>query len=127
VAILSILGLLQLLEEMQTAICCVLAINLNSMLHLASIRDGLQANKSISCGAGNRLSVYKLNNTVPSITSSSSAAPSPTGPVHVKSVGSYNWQGCYTEATGIRALNSASLVNATGMTGQFFRAQKSCD
>lgn len=94
------------------------------------------------CGAGSRLSVYKLNratissssltsvstsstslaasvssSTVSSSTSSStSATPSPSGPSHVKAVGSYNWIGCYTEATNSRALKSDTLINYNTMT-----------
>lgn len=100
------------------------------------------------CGAGNRLSVYKLNgstgssssitssattltslatsvsssapsssSTLSSTTSSSIAKPSPSGPSHVQSVGSYIWIGCYTEAINMRALRSATLINYNTMTG----------
>jgi hypothetical protein len=48
--------------------------------------------------------------------SSTSATPSSTAPSYVKAVGSYNWIGCYTEATNTRALNSATLINYNTMT-----------
>lgn len=52
----------------------------------------------------------------PSITSiSSSATPSPTGPVHVQTVGAYQFQGCFNESSNIRALSGAAYVN-TSMT-----------
>lgn len=97
------------------------------------------------CGAGNRLSVYVLNGTTVSSSSltsvstsstslatavsssivstsststlsSTSTTPSPIRPSHVQAVGSYNWIGCYTEATNSRALKSATLVNYNTMT-----------
>ena len=84
------------------------------------------------CGAASRLSVYELNSSKSSSFSlgslaasssqsttvkQSSASPSPTGPIHVSSVGNYKWKGCYTEGSNTRALDSAALANYTNMTG----------
>lgn len=75
------------------------------------------ANSTEYCGAGNRLSVYIRNGTVPSGTSTSaSSTPSPTGPVIKKSVGSYTYYGCQTEATNSRALTEGSYTSNTAMT-----------
>jgi hypothetical protein len=104
------------------------------------------------CGAGNRLSVYKLRGALvsssslttastslttastpstpltssaslsasfPPLTSSSlspTPTPTPSGPSHVKTVGSYIWIGCHTEATNSRALKSGTLINYNTMT-----------
>jgi len=49
------------------------------------------------------------------ISTCSSATPTPTPTlVHKAVVGSYTFQGCYTEATNTRALSSASYYNYTG-------------
>ena len=74
-------------------------------------------NSSEYCGAGNRLDLYKLT-AGPSQTSTSVGSPSstPTGPVHVQSAGGKKWLGCYTEATGSRALIGASTTNYGTMT-----------
>lgn len=53
------------------------------------------------------------SSTVTSSTTSSSAVPTLQ---HVPSYKTYNWIGCYTEATNGRALNQATLVNYTAMT-----------
>lgn len=74
------------------------------------------------CGAGNRLEMYQLwsnvtlstSTTTTTATTSASAKPTPS---HVQVVGPYTFQGCYTEATGMRALTGPpSLVNYTAMT-----------
>ncbi|KAK3336500.1 glyoxal oxidase-like protein [Cercophora scortea] len=96
-------------------------------------------NSSEICGGGNRLNVYDyMNQYVVSTsssavasstssvasssssvvvlavsTSSTSAAPVPTGPVQPATVGNYVWYGCKTEATGIRALNGATYAADT--------------
>jgi hypothetical protein len=57
-----------------------------------------------------------------SVTTASTASATPTGPVHVASVGNYGWIGCYTEATNARALNSATLVNYNTMTVEMCEA-----
>jgi len=66
-----------------------------------------------------------VGTTIPSSTStssstagtktSSSATATPTL-THKQTVGAYSYLGCYTEATNIRALSSASFYNYTGMT-----------
>ncbi|KAM4065728.1 WSC domain-containing protein [Hirsutella rhossiliensis] len=53
------------------------------------------------CGGPSRLNVYRLG---PTTKSSSSAGPTPTGPAVKKTVGKYESQGCWTEATNSRAL-----------------------
>ena len=49
-------------------------------------------------------------------TSSSSASATATGPVHVPSVGIYQWVGCYTDAIGNRALIALTETNHVTMT-----------
>jgi WSC domain len=55
-------------------------------------------------------------------TSTSSATPTQTGPIHVPSVGAYTWIGCYTEATGSRALTGAVEINYQLMTVEMCQA-----
>lgn len=71
-------------------------------------------NSAETCGGSNRLNIY----TGASLTSSSasSAAVAVASPSIVPAVGSFSYQGCWTEATGIRALSSDSLVNYKTMT-----------
>jgi iron transport multicopper oxidase len=58
------------------------------------------------------------SSTIASSTASTPVAtPSPSGPSHVKAVGKYNWIGCYTEASSMRALSSTSQINYNTMTG----------
>ncbi|KAH8653201.1 WSC domain-containing protein [Tricladium varicosporioides] len=48
-----------------------------------------------------------------SSTSSTSTSAIPTGPAIVPSVGAYNYAGCYTEGTGVRALSGGFFPNDT--------------
>ncbi|KAL8699219.1 MAG: hypothetical protein Q9201_006129 [Fulgogasparrea decipioides] len=60
------------------------------------------------CGGANRLSVYGLNSTSTGTTGTGSATATPTspaGPAIKSSVGTWSYNGCYTEATGGRALS----------------------
>jgi hypothetical protein len=81
-------------------------------------------NSTEYCGGANRLNAYQLNATAASSTSSAasgtlsgsttpttSTAPTPTGPAVVQKVGNYAFQGCYSEATGQRALTGAGFAN----------------
>ena len=54
------------------------------------------------CGGSSRLNLYVKNGTSPGDS---------TGPVAKATVGSYGFQGCYTEATGSRALSSKSYAD----------------
>lgn len=68
-------------------------------------------NQTEYCGGPSRLSMYALNSTAPvsspSGTSAPTAAPTatPTGPITVGDFGIWKYLGCYSEATGQRALN----------------------
>src|ERR1700722_5692010 len=76
-------------------------------------------NSSEYCGAGNRLDVYQSTGTSGGGTATTSTPTSPSntgGPSHVATVGAYTWAGCYTEATGGRALTGSSEVNYNTMT-----------
>ena len=86
------------------------------------------------CGAGNRLSIYSINGTSQS-TSSSSSVSSSTSTImastssstsssaiatssilsHTQTIGDYSFVGCWTEATGTRALSEKSVA-ADAMT-----------
>jgi hypothetical protein len=76
-----------------------------------------------TCGA---ISTSAPSSSVSSTTSSSSISSSVSTPstsatttptLAIKStVGSYSFQGCYTEATNVRALSAASFYNYSGMT-----------
>ncbi len=78
---------------------------------------------SISTSSAPSSSVPSLNDSTSSVLTSSfslsstliasSATPSPTGPVHVQTVGAFQFQGCFNESNGIRALGSASYVNVS--------------
>ncbi|KAH9886520.1 WSC domain-containing protein [Xylariomycetidae sp. FL2044] len=96
------------------------------------------ANSSQICGSGNRLTLYRLNQTLPggpssSISSSSTAlstgsstsspvissstttttstTPTQTAPSTVPTSGNYVFLGCRTEATNQRALSQAAVAN----------------
>jgi hypothetical protein len=60
------------------------------------------ADSSQTCGGPSRLSVYNYTLYVPTII--------------VPSVGTYQFQGCYSEGTGTRALAGYTFTNSTGMT-----------
>ncbi|MCJ1427052.1 hypothetical protein MMC29_004955 [Sticta canariensis] len=67
------------------------------------------------CGNGNRLTLYAVAGQA-SLSSSadpttSTSVPVPTGPITVQSAGSFNFTGCYTEATTGRALTGSALAN----------------
>jgi len=62
------------------------------------------------CGAGNRLQMYKLTSAVITTGTTSSPTSTPTLGI-VKSAGAYNYLGCYTEGTNVRALSAASFTN----------------
>ncbi|EKD14546.1 uncharacterized protein L3040_000069 [Drepanopeziza brunnea f. sp. 'multigermtubi'] len=65
-----------------------------------------------SSASSTSLSVSITSSSTPSSTSTrSSASPTQTGPVIVKTVGAFSYIGCYTEATKGRALSSKSLAN----------------
>ena len=83
------------------------------------------------CGGPNRLSVYVFNSSAQSsaqsssssssvpasvATGSSSASATPTGPSQPLKVGNYNWYGCQTEATGVRALNGKVPLTGAAVT-----------
>lgn len=73
-------------------------------------------NSSEFCGAGNRLDLYKQTGASTTGTGSATPSTTPGGPVHVQTAGGKTWQGCYTEATGGRALTGASTTNYQTMT-----------
>ncbi|KAH8599832.1 hypothetical protein B0O99DRAFT_682314 [Bisporella sp. PMI_857] len=56
------------------------------------------------------------SSTIRSTTTTSSISSTPTVPSIKASVGNYNYYGCQTEATNIRALSGASYYNYTAMT-----------
>lgn len=55
--------------------------------------------------------------TATSTVTSTSASATPTLQ-HKPVVGNYSFQGCYTEATGVRALSDKTYVNSTSMTNE---------
>lgn len=60
------------------------------------------------------------------VSSASSAAPTPTGPVHVQTVGSYVYQGCWNDTqqnSNTRTLSPGAYFNATGMTVELCAAE----
>ena len=94
------------------------------------------------CGGPNRLNVYNYvaatssaSKTVISsgiiasstfVASSASAVPTPTGPVHVQTVGSYVYQGCWNDTqqnSNTRTLSGFAYFNTTGMTVELCAAQ----
>ncbi len=69
-------------------------------------------NSSEYCGGINRLDVYNLNNTIATITASTtSATATPTGPAIEPTISPYTYLGCQTEATNARALTSAFMAS----------------
>ncbi|KAH8883555.1 WSC-domain-containing protein [Thozetella sp. PMI_491] len=62
------------------------------------------------CGAGSRLSVYTTNSTAPVVSKPGTGSGSTTPSVN-ETVGTWNYQGCYTESTTGRALASSSYAN----------------
>jgi hypothetical protein len=88
----------------------------------SSLVSSTSASSSSGLSATSKTSIQTTTISLTSVSTSetsSPATPSPTGPIHVSSVGAYKWIGCYTEASNTRALNSATLVNYTAMTGQY--------
>ena len=60
------------------------------------------------------------------VTSASSVAPIPTGPVHVQAVGNYVYQGCWNDTqqnSNTRTLSGFAYFNTTGMTVELCAAQ----
>ena len=60
------------------------------------------------------------------ISSVSSVAPTPTGPVHVQSVGNYVFQGCWNDTqqnSNTRTLSGFAYFNTTGLTVELCAAQ----
>lgn len=115
-----------------------------------------KGNNSQYCGAGSRMQVYQLNNTLVSsstttttvapttssatsagdvltvsastsavvtTTSTTTSTPTPTGPSSPDFIGTYKYQGCYTEVPG-RALVQSSFANSS-QTNQL--CQRFCD
>ncbi|KAE8446194.1 hypothetical protein EG329_012419 [Mollisiaceae sp. DMI_Dod_QoI] len=69
-------------------------------------------NSSEYCGGINRLDVYNLNNTIATITASTtSATATPTGPAIEPTISPYTYLGCQTEATNARALTSDFMAS----------------
>ncbi|KAL8688550.1 MAG: hypothetical protein Q9218_005568, partial [Villophora microphyllina] len=80
------------------------------------------------CGGGGRLNMYQKaagqttsssssstisgSSSVSATSTSTSATPTPTGPSAVQTVGNYTFQGCYSEATGQRALTGAAFYSS---------------
>lgn len=89
------------------------------------------------CGGPNRLNTYRYNaslastsaissNVTATSTSFSTAASTPTGPVHVQTVGNYVYQGCWNDTqqnSNTRTLGALAYFNATGMTVELCAAQ----
>ncbi|KAL2168473.1 hypothetical protein VTG60DRAFT_7209 [Thermothelomyces hinnuleus] len=77
-------------------------------------------NSTEFCGGPDRLNVYNYKNQYEP-TATSSSTPTPTGggdddpvsegPSQPDSVGDYDWYGCQTEATGVRALSAATFAS----------------
>lgn len=61
-------------------------------------------NKNETCGGSNRMSIFNSTNYQPIL--------------HVATVSTYKWQGCYSEPSGGRALQSYSFTNTTAMTAE---------
>lgn len=70
-------------------------------------------NSSEYCGGANRLNMYQVNSTAPTPSQSSTPTASPTGPVIVKTIGSYLYQDCYSEGTNGRALTGKTVTGNT--------------
>lgn len=62
-------------------------------------------------------SVVTSSSTTKPVTSTTSSSVAPSQTLGIKqTVAAYTFQGCYTEANGIRALSSASFYDYTAMT-----------
>src|SRR6266536_1989707 len=74
-------------------------------------------NSAETCGAGNRLSVYKNTGTAPASSSTSTppvtTQPSGPGPQKTGLPSGWTYYGCQTEATNARALASKSTAYDT--------------
>lgn len=66
-------------------------------------------NRNETCGGPNRLSVFNSTVYQPRL--------------HVPSVGSYKYQGCWSEGASARALAATSFTNTTGMTAEMCISQ----
>ncbi|OCK79181.1 WSC-domain-containing protein [Lepidopterella palustris CBS 459.81] len=72
---------------------------------------------SSSSSSTQTLSASSSSTSTSSFTSSSfTSSATPTGPTAVPTVGSYKYQGCYTEATSGRSLSALTTANSTSMT-----------
>lgn len=85
---------------------------LTSLVSSSSVVQSTTSKTSSSSSVVSSTSTIK---TVTSTSSSSSVAPSQTLGIK-QTVAGYTFQGCYTEATNIRALSSASFFDYTAMT-----------
>ncbi|KAI9785690.1 MAG: hypothetical protein M1839_008707 [Geoglossum umbratile] len=83
---------------------CGTGLQNNSTLGFNGCNMACSANSSQICGGSSRLSVYNYTLFVPTII--------------VPSVGTYQFQGCYTEGSGTRALSGYTFSNSTGMTAE---------
>ncbi|KUJ19894.1 WSC-domain-containing protein [Mollisia scopiformis] len=81
---------------------CGTTLGPNSATGFTGCSMACAGNKSEICGGSSRLSVYNNTAFVP--------------PVIPKTVGSYQYTGCYTELSTGRAMGSLGLTNTTGMT-----------
>jgi hypothetical protein len=74
-------------------------------------------NSSEICGGPDRLNVYNYQDQYdPTVTTTAVPGPTgggvePAGPSQPETVGNYDWYGCQTEATGMRALSAATFAS----------------
>jgi hypothetical protein len=68
-----------------------------------------------TCGSIPSSVTSSTSSSVPASSCVSTSASATLTLTHKQTVGGYTFQGCYTEATGVRALSSASYYNYTGM------------
>jgi WSC domain len=93
--------------EYSTECFCGTGLNPGSAVNQTGCSMPCGGNSAQTCGGPSRLSVYKYNGTL-------------VAPSNPETIGTYNFQGCYSEpTTGGRALPSYSFVNATAMSAEF--------
>lgn len=73
-----------------------------TQVNLTDCNMACTGNTTEYCGGSSRLNLYAKNGTTPG---------GSTGPTNKAAVGSYGFQGCYTEATSSRALSSSSYAD----------------